>query len=45
MAGVGWELLRGSLSPLQEFCSVDQIVPATVVMCALFANVHCKLHV
>lgn len=45
MAGVGWELLRGAPSPLQGFCSMEQIVPASVVMCSLFANACCKLHV
>lgn len=45
MAGVGWELLRGAPSPLQEFCSMEQIVPTSVVMCSLFANACFKLDV
>lgn len=45
MAGVGWELLRGAPSPLQEFGSIEQMIPAAVVMCSLFADACFKLQV
>lgn len=43
MASGGWELLRDERSPLQEFGSVEQMVPAGVVMCFLFADACSKL--
>lgn len=43
---VPWQVWAGScweaLSSLQEFCRMEQIVPASVVMCSLFANAYCK---
>lgn len=45
MAGVGWELLRGAPSPLQEFGCIEQMAPAGVVMCSLFADACFKLQV
>lgn len=45
MAGVAWELLRGTPSALQELGSLEKMGPADVVMCSLFADACFKLQV